>query len=126
MTESLFPDLIPLQLAPVERLSPDRRRTLRQARDIQAGRHPLTRERINPDPIAKCGNCRFRQLIDYHHRTYPKCVWSPPGNDSPYLDDLPFCSHSAGTDVRAWWPACKRHEYGDPKLSPDAARSGPA
>jgi hypothetical protein len=47
-------------------------------------------------------------------RTYAKCVIDE-------AKQYPRVSHGAGTDVRAWWPACKDHEWGDP-LSDDAAR----
>lgn len=116
---SLFPDLAPVPVPdaePVEKLSADRRRTLRQRADIQRGRHPLTGSRLNPDPDATCGNCRFRIVYGHHNRSYPKCT---------YGDGMPRASHSAASDVRAWWPACRDHEYGDTRLSPDAARCKP-
>lgn len=37
----------------------------------------------------------------------------------------PRVSSGAATDVRAWWSACADHEWGDPGLSPDAARCVP-
>lgn len=120
VSETLFPDLIPLELVPpepVEKLSADRRRTLRQRADVERGRHPLTGGRLIDDQSAKCGNCRFRVLFGHHDRAYPKCT---------HGDGAPRATHSASSDVRAWWPGCTDHEYGDPKLSPDAARSGPA
>jgi F0F1-type ATP synthase epsilon subunit len=79
--EALFPGLQPLVIEPAEPVQPlsaDRRRTLRQRADIERGRHPLTGSRLTDDPAAKCGNCRFRELFDHHNRTYPKCVWTPP------------------------------------------------
>ncbi len=117
MTDTLFPDLdFPAAPRLDPGLSADRRRTLRQRAAVDAGRHPLTGGRLADDPAAKCGNCAYRQLIQHHDRTYPKCV----------VDGYERLSHSAASDVRAWWPGCPRHEWGDPKLSPDAARSGPA
>jgi hypothetical protein len=116
--QSLFPDL---DIPEVERpeaepgLSADRRRTLRQRAAIARGSHPLMGPPLAADPAAKCGNCRFRELFRWHNRTYPKCT----------VDDGVHVAHSAASDVRAWWPGCRKHEYGDPKLSPDAARSGP-
>jgi hypothetical protein len=62
-----------------------------------------------------CGNCRFRELLDYHGRAYPKCT----------VDGELRIAHSTATDVRAWWPACIDHEWGDNGLSPDAARYVP-
>ena len=104
---------------PAEKLSPDRRRTQRQRQVIAAGRHPLSLlfpwVRLWTGTDRTCGDCRFRVLLG-HSRTYPKCTAG---------DGWPRASHGAATDVRAWWPACTDHEYGDPKLSPDAARSGP-
>ena len=127
MSDTLFDDA-PYRVeattcGPGEQISADRRRTLRQADDIAAGRHPLTRGRMHPDAASaddrfadgrRCGNCRFRELLEDRRRTWPKCV----RGDGVYL------THGAATDVRAWWPACQFHEWGDP-ISPDAARSGP-
>jgi hypothetical protein len=93
---------------PVEKLSAQRRLTLRQRADIANGRHPLTRRRIHEDPARTCGNCAFRQKLDRWH----KCVYG----------DFARVTHSVSSDVRAFWPACGDHEYGDPKVSPDAAR----
>ena len=85
-------------------LSADRRRTLRQAADIKAGRHPLTRGPLHPaaDRTAhrddgkhlpyRCGSCVHR--VD---RGWPKC-------------DLSTMTSSAASDVRAWWPACPQYE----------------
>ena len=122
-------------------LSPDQRRTLRQRDDIAAGRHPLTRgplhENAAPE-IARpsnakglpytCGSCRFREVLKYHNRAYPKCL-----RDLTYghhdgdvdLNEIRNVTHGGATDVRAWWPACAGYEAGDNALSPDAARSTP-
>lgn len=118
MTDTLWPDLVPLELTPADqpKVSTDRRRTMRQRADVEAGRHPLTRGRLAADPAAKCGNCRFRVLFEHHRKSYPKCT----------VDGSKRMTHSVASDVRAWWPGCADHEWGDPKLSPDAARSGPA
>jgi hypothetical protein len=112
---ALFPDL-PDPPAPEPGLSAGQRLTLRQRADVAVGRHPLTHGRLSADSAARCGNCRFRVLERWHDRTYPKCA----------ARDGARIAHSAQSDVRAWWPGCTDHEYGDPKLSPDAARSGPA
>jgi hypothetical protein len=125
MTETLFPDLAPVPLPePEPALSADRRRTLRQRADVTAGRHPLTRGKLTDDPGATCGNCRFRELVDHHRRTYPKCYWVPGSYSADDYVRLgpPRRSNSASSDVRAWWPGCADHEWGDPKLSADAAR----
>lgn len=122
MTDDVLPGfetLVPLD--PPEPLSPDRRRTQRQAEAIATGVHPLSSPLqkylpLHTDSERKCGNCAFRKLLGGYLRTYPKCV----------VDGPTRISHGAATDIRAWWPACPDHEWGDPKLSPDAARSGPA
>ena len=79
-------------------LSAGRRLTLRQKRDVEAGRHPLANGAYYPDRCT-CGDCRFRRLEEYHNRTYPKCA--APGVRN---------ANSAATDVRAWWPACSKWE----------------
>lgn len=115
----MFPDLVPIELPEpeqVEKLSADRKRTLRQRRDVERGIHPFTRYRVHEDPDRKCGNCYFRDVLPYHRRGYPKCLRA----------DGVFVSHSAASDIRAWWPGCTEHVWGDPKLSVDAARSGPS
>ena len=112
-------------------LSPDRRRTLRQAERIADGIHPLTggplhslasrhRDATAPkdDPFT-CGSCYFRESLRYHNGTYAKCV-----QGATVEQGAPRISHSAATDVRAWWPACRDYSPSD-RLSPDAARSIP-
>lgn len=124
MTDALF-DMEPTVVAePVEKLSADRRRTLRQKTDIANGIHPLTRLRVHDDPARYCGNCVFRRAFDYHNRRYLKCVWTPPTWSAEQVETAmpPRMSHSASTDVRNWWPGCRDHEYGDPRVSDDAAR----
>lgn len=136
-------DASPFYVAPPESsspdLSPDQRRTLRQREDIAAGRHPLTRGPLHPfaaPEIARpdnpksmpftCGSCRFRESIAYHGKSYPKCLRDGTygGHDaaSVTLSDLKNITHSATTDVRAWWPACAGYEAGAQDVSRDAAR----
>jgi hypothetical protein len=123
-----------------ERLSPDRRRTLRQRDAIARGVHPLNGFPLHAwaDSSAQpgertapftCGSCRFRVLVGWHRKTYPKCVWDASRVDQDAgdfeartLDEARFISHSTATDVRAWWPACVKYEAGDAGLSPDASR----
>lgn len=109
------------------------RRTKRQAALLASGRHPLSSPLgvsiyLHPDaapaddrdaPGRRCGNCRFRELFGHHTRSYPKCTW-PGGGERPR-----WASHGEATDVRRWWPACLHHEWGDPQVSPDAARYVP-
>lgn len=113
MNETLFPELENVAVEPVENLSADRRRTLRQRQQVEAGIHPLTGLRTYPD-LGTCGDCRFRMVLDYHSRAYPKCTF-----------DEARMTHGAGTDCRAWWPACGDHELGDNKVGPDAMRVRP-
>jgi hypothetical protein len=94
----------PLAAAGVSAL---RRLAQHQARDIQAGHHPLTGGPLHPqadrsgrpgDPQLRCGTCIHRVgMTGESGRTYPKC-------------DVSKMSHGAATDVRAWWPACTRWE----------------
>lgn len=112
---------------PAAGLSADQRRTLRQAANVAAGVHPLTRGPLHElasrhrdatapkdDPFT-CGSCWFREVIRYHNRTYAKCTQG----------DGKRITHSAATDVRAWWPACPDYSPSD-RLSDDAARYVPA
>ncbi|PZG04387.1 hypothetical protein C1I95_33300 [Micromonospora craterilacus] len=115
--------------APVEKVSADRRRTLRQAAALAAGRHPLglalgRHLPLHPDaPPAddrqaagpRCGSCWHRQVLGHHNRSYGKCT----------ADDGGRISNGAGTDVRRWWPGCRDYSPGDPQLSVDAARFVP-
>lgn len=129
---TLFPDYEPevRQLRPSEQpgLSADRRRTLRQAEKIVDGIHPLTggplhelasrhRDSSAPkdDPFT-CGSCYFRNGLDYHNKSYAKCVLGA-STDRP----APYITHSASTDVRAWWPACRDYSPSG-RMSDDAAR----
>jgi hypothetical protein len=116
------------------------RRTRRQAAMLANRRHPLSSplgyslflhaEAAPADdrdaPGRRCGNCRFRQILGHHDSRYPKCV-APGLMSADAYERLgpPRVSHGEATDVRAWWPGCKDHEWGDPALSPDSARSVP-
>ena len=137
--ETLFPGYEPpeRELAPSEKtdLSADRRRTLRQAEAIAAGRHPLTGGRLHPlasrhrdadspksDPFT-CGSCWFRDLFQPGNRKVAKCTFGMT-NEHRYVTDAPRISGSVATDVRAWWPACPDYSPSD-RISSDAARSIP-
>lgn len=120
---------------PPEKLSPDRARTLRQAAALANGRHPLQpiagHLRLHPEaaphddrtaPGRRCGNCWYRQTLDYHAKTWPKCTYGATSPTDTAPGGAPRISHSAASDVRAWWPGCTDHSYGEPGLSDDAAR----
>lgn len=130
----------PEQDGPV--LSPGQRRTARQAQAVRNGVHPLALvfgwPRMHPDADRTattehaagrpytCGTCRWRQVLRWHDRTYPKCVHPDSIGADHYETDGPLrLSHSAATDVRAWWPACVDYDAGDPRMSPDAHRNIP-
>lgn len=101
-TPSLFPEFDPVIAdppAPVEKISAGRRLTLRQKRDVELGRHPLTGDPLTTVEGATCGSCRYREPGG--SRSYPKCKWRR--NDAgPYLR----ITSGPATDVRAWWPGC--------------------
>jgi hypothetical protein len=115
----------------VEADTPGRRRTLRQRALIAGGVHPLTGRsrpvlKLHPEEGRRCGNCRFRELALHYDYRYPKCFWTGSlGPEELHKHGHPRVTHGEATDVRAWWPACTDHEYGDPQLSSDAFRSGP-
>lgn len=87
---------------PVEKLSPDRRRTARQKADVDAGIHPLMGGKTRPD-LGTCGGCKHRQLyLTNGNRSWPKC-------------NRYGVTHGPGTDCRAWWPACSLYEPKEPR-----------
>jgi hypothetical protein len=59
-------------------------------------------------------------------RSWPKCYIDEvnPTDAMPNPQSLRI-TNGAATDVRAWWPACTQHTYGDTAVSPDAARYVP-
>ena len=87
-----------------------RRRALIEAR-IAQGFHPLgghlhlhpDASRTEPSDGVTCGTCKFREVLDYHNKRYPKCLY---GNGIRV-------SHSETSDGRRWWPACRDYECGD-------------
>lgn len=100
--------------APAEKLSADRRRTIRQAATLAKGWHPLG-DRLHSEaapaddrgaPGRRCATCQFRTLFG----KWPKCT----------VDGLRSLrmTHGPATDCRAWWPACARYA---PEAVADAA-----
>ena len=109
---ALFPGFDPPPaLDEPEKLSADRRRTLRQASLVAAGVHPLTGNAIHPyasrdaapggglrKPLT-CGGCAH---LDGNGWGYLKCYLpGPNGKPIPAL-----MSHGPASDIRRWWPAC--------------------
>lgn len=78
----------------------DRARTARQRRAVAQGLHPLRGDPSRPD-LGTCGDCRHRVMRGGAAKPFPKCDRGPITN-------------GPGTDVRAWWPACSRHEPKEP------------
>ena len=131
----LFPGFEPEVREPEPPMSADRRRTMRQAEDVAAGRHPLTRGPLHElasrhrdasapksDPFT-CGSCWFRQQFQAGNSKFSKCTFGIT-NEMRYVTDSPRISGSVATDVRAWWPACRDYSPSD-RLSSDAARCVP-
>lgn len=99
--------LLPPDVDP-ETLSADRQRTLRQAANVAAGIHPLTLGPLHPSAVRTaergdspgrpytCGTCTLRRPS----AGYPKC----------WADDHGRITRGAGSDVRAWWPACPDYQ----------------
>jgi hypothetical protein len=109
-----------------EKLSPDRARTLRQARRIADGGHPLdavfptyrhpetrgqtySRDDERGRPYT-CGSCRFRELMGAGNRTVAKCTVTRHAGEHDSRTVMPRVTGSAASDVRGWWPACVEWE----------------
>ncbi|WP_119728364.1 hypothetical protein [Thermomonospora amylolytica] len=111
MNDALFDVPGPAPAEPGPKLSADQRRARRQAAAMNRGSHPLSVTlnsplALHPDAAPgddrkasglRCGTCRWRVSLGHHSRAYPKCTFG----------DGARISHGAGTDVRAWWPACR-------------------
>lgn len=109
--QPLFPGFEPPEAAPPSSTRPDvsddRRRTIRQAADVKAGRHPLMTGPLHPQADRhahrddgknlpfRCGSCVHRVDVGW-----PKC-------------DLTTMTASVASDVRAWWPACPKYSPKD-------------
>lgn len=89
----------PPEVAPVEPLSADRRRTLRRQEALAAGYHPTTGRKLllAPEGVTQltCGDCAHHVLNGGHARTYHKCTKYPGGPTG-----------GPASDVRVAWPAC--------------------
>lgn len=123
----MFGDDAPAE--PAVKLSPDQRRTQRQRQAIANGVHPLGLvvpgvsvhlEVLVGGQNYTCGDCRFRQLQRHHDTTHPKCTFGAREvhrvgyEGKGYQDtEYPRISRGAGTDVRAYWPACSNFEVSE-------------
>lgn len=114
MTDALF-DLDPAQARAeepaAERISPTRRRTIKQARALASGMHPMSVYLGRPLKLhadaapgddrkaagLRCRTCRFWMA---NHRDYVKC-WAGDGVRTSFSD---------ASDCRGWWPACVDYE----------------
>lgn len=133
-------DIAPVPAEAMPEESATVRRTKRQAALLASRRHPLSSPlgqslwlhaeaapaSDRDAPGRRCGNCLWRRVVHHHDRAYAKC-FAPGLLSAEAYERLgpPRLSHSEATDVRAWWPGCTDHTYGDPALSPDAARCIP-
>lgn len=99
---------------PKEELTRGERRKRLIASRIGTGVHPLGRPvLLHPDVSRdpkdrsgpRCGDCKFRQLVEYHDRKWPKC-WYPSVEEYPHPRD----TNCESSDIRAWWPACRDFE----------------
>lgn len=128
MAEPTLFDVEPFHVPsePAVKLTGDARRRQRQEESLAAGWHPLNaagyRIRLHADapadrlnrqaPGLRCGDCRFREVMGHHNRSYGKCTYRP--HDSGGYARI---THGPGTDIRAWWPACVDFQ---PKEAADA------
>jgi hypothetical protein len=135
VNEALFPVDEARRVPEPPRLSADARRTVRQAAMLTAGYHPITGLKLHPEaapaddrsaPGRRCGTCRYHAVLGYRRTSYPKCL-NPGKRGADEVDQVgpPFITHGAGTDCRAWFPACVDHSDGDQAVSSDAARFVP-
>lgn len=107
----LFPDLEPVP-TPVDDRTPEQRRRDRQLDAIRDGQHPLSVALHFPidlhpdarrdgdrteDGSPRCGTC-VRRVQRIRAKAYPKCALSGRASGGP------------GTDVAAWWPACRDYQ----------------
>ncbi|MEV7805051.1 hypothetical protein AB0O28_19080 [Microbispora sp. NPDC088329] len=129
--DALFDIEAPPPAEPEPKESPDARRTRRQGELLARGSHPLGLSlgwplRLHKEAAPaddrqaggrRYGNCRFRQVLAARVRGFPKCVHPGSQSAESYETLGPLrVTHGAASDVRAWWPGCVDHEFGDPKV----------
>lgn len=94
----------------------------RQAAKLAAGLHPLSRRgdpiRLHADaapgddktaPGLRCGSCRHLVNTEWNGKRHPKCAYGIDPRATP-MDYAPRAAHSANTDCRSWWSACREYE----------------
>lgn len=89
------PTVLPELPDDAEKLSADRRRTIRRQLAFDRGVHPTTKVPLLDEPGATCGNCAQLYGNHGHASTYWKCG-AVPRTGGP------------ATDVRLKWPACDK------------------
>lgn len=120
MTDALFEVPADAYTVPPEPevLSRGERRARLVAKRIARGEHPLGRIALHADAARArggdgltCGGCRFRELLEHHNRTYPKCLLPVHYGDRVTYPRNTGCESS---DIRAWWPACTDYQPQEP------------
>ena len=96
MTDRLF-DLTDLpEPDPVEKISAERRRTMRQHAALERGEHPLMGGLLRQRPGETCGTCDHHVIQGGTSGRYHKCALRNTGGPA--------------TDIRVSWPGCYRWE----------------
>lgn len=117
MSDGLFDVPADAYLIPPEpeQLSRSEKRHRLIAKRIAQGMHPLGYVRLHPDAPRgrddagpRCGDCRWRVMVDGHYpKRYPKCHFPTQQGDKMIHPRDTGCESS---DIRAWWPACRDFE----------------
>ncbi len=96
MNDRLF-DVPAVAVPEPERLSADRRRTIKQREMLAKRRHPATGLELIESHT--CGECAHHHAYGYGNHVWHKCERHRLGE-----------SHSAASDIRVGWPACTSFE----------------
>jgi hypothetical protein len=66
------------------------------------------------DGTPRCGSCAFRETLRHHDYSFPKCTAgavirkvSWPDGSVHAIPEYPRVTAGPGSDVAAWWPACR-------------------
>lgn len=115
--DTLF-DVEPVPVPPAgPKDSPGVRRTRGQAELLARGVHPLTGQGLHEQAAPaddrdalgrRCGNCRFRRVLDYHARAYPKCLFGATEDYAPVsLTATPLMPGGGGRGAGTTSPATR-------------------